>query len=80
MNVLYMYIISIYRGCRGRDCMVVGFTTTYVVGACHQLCCEFESRSGVQHYVIKFVSDLQKVSGFLLVLRFTPPLKLTATI
>ena len=30
-------------------------------------CCEFESRSGrgVQHYVIKFVSDLRQVSGFL---------------
>jgi hypothetical protein len=80
MNVLYMYTISIYRGRRGRDCMVVGFTTTYAIGARHQLCCEFESRSGVQHYVIKFVSDLRKVGGFLLVLRFTPPIKLTATI
>ena len=31
------------------------------------LCCEFESRSGrgVQHYVIKFVSDLRQVGGFL---------------
>jgi hypothetical protein len=34
----------------------------------------------IQHYVIKFVSDLQQVSGFLLVLRFPPPIKLTATI
>jgi hypothetical protein len=43
---------------------------------------EFESRSrrGVQHYVIKFVSDLQKVGGFLWVLRFPPPIKLTTTI
>jgi hypothetical protein len=30
--------------------------------------------------VIKFVSDLQQVSGFLRVLRFPPPIKLTATI
>ena len=39
---------------------------------------ELESGSGrgVQHYVIKFVSDLRQVSGFL---RFPPPLKLTAT-
>ena len=45
-------------------------------------CCEFESRSGrgVHHYVVKFVSDLQQVGGFLLVLRFPPPIKLTATI
>ena len=34
----------------------------------------------IQHYVIKFVSDLQQVSGFLRVLRFPPPIKLTATI
>ena len=31
----------------------------------------------IQHYVIKFVSDLQQVSGFLQVLRFPPPIKLT---
>jgi hypothetical protein len=30
-------------------------------------------------YVIKFVSDLRQVSGFLQVLRFPPPIKLTAT-
>ena len=43
---------------------------------------ESESRSGrgVQHYVIKFVSDLRQVGGFLRVLRFPPPIKLTATI
>jgi hypothetical protein len=35
----------------------------------------------IQHYVIiKFVSDLQQVSGFLQVLRFPPPIKLIATI
>jgi hypothetical protein len=45
---------------------------------------EFESRAGevysVQHYVIKFVSDLRRVGVFLRVLRFPPPTKLTATI
>ena len=41
----------------------------------------FESRSGrgVQHYVIKFVSDLRWVGGFLHVLRFPPSIKLTVT-
>ena len=34
----------------------------------------------IQHYVIKFVSDLQQVGGFLQVLRFPPPIKLIATI
>ena len=48
------------RGRRGRDHIVVGFTTTYAISAYHHSCCEFESRSGrcVQHYGIKFVSDL----------------------
>jgi hypothetical protein len=44
---------------------------------------EFQSRSGrrsAQHYVIKFVSDLPQVCGFLRALRFPPPLKLKATI
>ena len=34
----------------------------------------------IQHYVIKFVSYLLQVGGFLWVLRFPPPIKLTATI
>ena len=34
----------------------------------------------IQHYVIKFVSDLRQVGGFLRVLRFPPSIKLTATI
>ena len=34
----------------------------------------------IQHYVIKFVSDLQQVGIFLRVLQFSPPIKLTATI
>ena len=34
----------------------------------------------IQHYVIKFVSDLQQVRGFLRVHWFPPPIKLTAMI
>ena len=51
-----------WRGSRGLDCIVVGFTTTYAINAYHHYSCEFESRSGqgVQHYVIKFVSDLNR--------------------
>jgi len=62
--------------------------------AYHHKRCEFESRSGemysperdsnsqrsIQHYVIKVVSDLWQVGGFLRLLRFPPPIKLTATI
>ena len=51
-----------YSSRRGRDRMVVGFTTTYSISAYHHWCCGFESRSGrgVQHYLIKFVSDLRQ--------------------
>ena len=40
-----------YGGRRGRDRMVVGFTTTYAISAYHHWWCEFESRTerGVQH-------------------------------
>jgi hypothetical protein len=31
----------------------------------------------IQHYVIRFVSDLLQIGGFLLILRFNPPIKLT---
>jgi hypothetical protein len=36
----------------------------------------------IQRYIYgkKFVSDLLQIDGFLLVLRFPPPIKLTATI
>jgi hypothetical protein len=34
----------------------------------------------IQHDVINFVSDLRQVGGFLWVLRFSPPIKLTATV
>ena len=34
----------------------------------------------IQHYVIKFVSDLRQVGDSLQILQFPPPIKLTATI
>ena len=33
----------------------------------------------IQHYVIKFVSDLRQFGGFIRVLRFPPPIKLNDT-
>ena len=72
------------RGRRGRDRMVVGFTTSYAINAYLHQRCEFESCSGevysIQNYVINFVSDLRQVGGFLRVLQFPPPIKLTTTI
>ena len=44
------------------------------ISAYHHWSCELESHSGevylVQHYVIKFVSDLRQIGGFLRVLWF----------
>jgi hypothetical protein len=34
----------------------------------------------IQYYVINFVSDLRQVGGFLWILRFPPPIKLTEII
>jgi hypothetical protein len=85
MNVYKVILFQISTGgLRGRDRMVVGFTTTYAISAYHHKRCEFESCSGevysIQHYEIKFASDLWQVGGFLRVLRFPPPITLTATI
>ena len=78
----FKWVAARLWGRRGRDRIVVGFTTTYVISACHHCCCEFESQlgRGVQHYVIKFISDFRQVGGFLRVLLFPSPIKLTATI
>jgi hypothetical protein len=77
-----MTFINIFHRCRDR--MVVGFTTNYAISAFHHYRCEFESLSdevySIQHYMLKFVSDLRQVDGFLRVLQFSPPIKQTATI
>jgi len=48
----------------------------HTFGICVHLSCQ----KTIPHYVIQFVSDLRQVSGFLRVLRFPPPIKLTSTI
>jgi len=66
-----------------RDRVVAGFTPTYAISAYHKRF-EFEPRSSevysTQDYVIKFLSDLRPVCGFLRVLRCPPSIKRTATI
>jgi hypothetical protein len=87
LNFFLWWYINMYRypvwdrGSRSRDRMVVGFTTTCAISAYHHYSREFEPCSySIQHYVIKLVSDLRQVGGFLGVPRFPPPIKLTATI
>jgi len=41
---IYVYAIKKRRGHRGRDRMIVGFTTIYAISAYHHWCCEFEYR------------------------------------
>jgi hypothetical protein len=68
---------------RGHDLMVVGFITTYMQSVPIIMLLMLWAHDEVyliQHYVIKFVSYLRKVSGFLWVLRFPPPIKLTTMI
>jgi hypothetical protein len=79
---IYITLISIvFQGRRGRDRMVVGYTTICVIRAYHPIICEFLSSSWRRVLdTTKFVSDLRQVGGFFWVLRFPPPIKLTATI
>ena len=64
--------------------VVIVSATTYAINAYHHKRSEFESHFGqvysIQHYVMKCVSDLRQVGGFLQVLMFPPQIKLTATI
>ena len=86
LNLLFLLFPKSNRGHHGRDRMVVGFTTTLYL--CNQ--CQSPLRlssnpvhgevSSIQHYVIKFVSDLWQVSGFLRVVQFPQPIKMTSTI
>jgi hypothetical protein len=70
-NFAIFFMVSL-KTSQDHDRMVVRFTTTCAISAYHHWCCEFKSRSGrgVQYYMIKFVSDLQQVGGFLWVLWF----------
>jgi hypothetical protein len=64
-----------------KDHMVVGYTTTYTISTkVMSLIPAHGEVYSIQLYAIKFVSKLRQVCGFLRVLRFPPPIKLTVTI
>jgi hypothetical protein len=62
----YLFVPLTFGG--RRDRMVVRFTITYAISANNHYRCEFESHSGevhsIQHYVIKFVSELRRLVVF----------------
>ena len=80
INILCLSIYNIDRGRRGRDRMVVGFTICAIIAYHHFKVVISNPAHGevysIQLYVIKFVRDLPQVGGLL---RFPPPIKLTAT-
>ena len=67
--LLRRFFVVFLRDRRGRDGMAV-VSSNAVYGELYS----------IQHYVIKFVSDLRHVGGFLRVHLFPPPINLTATI
>jgi hypothetical protein len=82
INFIWCLIVILIWADNSKIKVLVLVLVLVLVQAYHHWCCEFGSRSGrgVQHYVIKFVSDLRQVGGFLPLFQFPPPIKLTATI
>jgi hypothetical protein len=66
-------------GLRGRDRIVIGLLPIQSVPITTNVLSS-NTTQAIQHYVIKFDNDLRQVGGFLRVLRFPPPIKLTSTI
>ena len=70
-----------WRGFRGRDRIVVGFTANYVISV--YITTKVSSNPAhddvysIQQYVIMFVSNLRQLGGFL---QFPPPIKLISKI
>ena len=70
--------------CHGRDRIIVGFTSTYAISTYHHLKCEFEYRSwrGVLDITYCDKGSQRRAADlwFSRVLRFPPPINLTAMI
>ena len=65
---------------RGRDRMVVDLQLPMQSVPIITNVVSSNPTQAIQHYVIKFVNDLRQVGGFLRVLWFPLPIKLTAMI
>ena len=74
-------IIFLYFHVQCKSCTTIGLIINYNVLYIHVIYkCAVHITTKVGSYVIKFISDLRQAGGFLRVLRFPPPIKLTATI
>ena len=67
------------QGRRGDDCMVAMQSVCIATNVVSSNSAHGEVYS-IQHYVIKFASDLRQVDSLFQVLRFPQPIKLTAAI
>ena len=76
-DLKYRIYFKTTSGRRDRDCMVVGFTIPMQSVPITINAVNSNLTQAIQHFVIKFVSDLRQVSG---VFRFPQPIKLTPTI
>ena len=78
-------MVHLYGLRRGRDRIIVEFTPmqSEPITAKKKVMSSNPAHGEVyliQHKVIRFASDLRQVGGFLRVLWYLPPIKLTATI
>jgi hypothetical protein len=84
VNIVQYICCSMLQDVWWYGCMVVGFTTTYVISSYHHQSCEFESCSwwGVFDTTLcdKVCQWLSTFSGFRRVFWFPPPIKLTSKI
>ena len=75
------FVLVVKRDHRGRDCMVVGLQLPVQSVPITTKALSLNPAHGevysIQHYAIKFVTDLRQVSGFFRVFRSPPPIKLT---
>jgi hypothetical protein len=86
LSVIKIFITSNSHNnhCHGRGRIVVGLTTTCAIMTITTNVVSSNHAHGevhsIQHYVIKCISDLRQIGGFLCVLQFPPPIKLIAMI
>ena len=88
MHAYELIVLKMKRLCklqrRGRQRMVVGFTTTCAISVYHHhnnmLNLPHGGMYTMQHFVIKFVSDLRQAGGFFRTFRSPPSITLSVTI
>jgi len=77
--VAYIYMLPVSLGCSYLITHSV-FSNVYYGHKLLRRDQKSDEVYSIQYYVIKFLRDLRQVGGFLQVLMFPPPIKLTSTI